>query len=66
MATVLSNWHNVLRAIGMASSKLPRPKEEVEGEEGEAKEPLPHTLVRIPTQHAGSIPQDAMGATSGE
>ena len=65
VATVLSNWHNVLRAISMASSKIPVPKED---EEGGRTEPLPHTLVRIPTQHAGSIPHDtgAVAGASGE
>ena len=49
VATVLSNWHNVLRAISMASSKLPQPKES--GGHDEVEEvPLPQTLVRIPTQ----------------
>nr|6CFZ_C Chain C, Dad2 [Thermochaetoides thermophila] len=45
IATVLANWHNVLRAISMASAKIPEPKEETE----ENTVPLPQTLVRIPT-----------------
>ncbi|KAJ9631882.1 DASH complex subunit dad2 [Taxawa tesnikishii (nom. ined.)] len=48
VAAVLSNWHNVLRAIHMASAKIPRPKDE----DGEAETPLPQTLVRIPIQQA--------------
>ncbi|KAF2142378.1 uncharacterized protein K452DRAFT_318033 [Aplosporella prunicola CBS 121167] len=59
VAAVLSNWHNVLRAINMASMKIPKPKEneEQEGAGAEAGEevPLPQTLVRIPTQHAESL-----------
>jgi len=62
VATVLSNWHNVLRAISMASSKIPKPKEE------ETKEPedipLPQTLVRIPTQQAALIPQGTSGSAA--
>ena len=66
VATVLANWQSVLRAIHLASckiesilyecvsktnpnstAKLPKPKEE--------PVPLPQTLVRIPTQHAGPL-----------
>jgi len=49
VAMVLGNWHNVLRAINMASAKLPHPKERVGHEEVE-EPPLPQTLVRIPAQ----------------
>lgn len=76
VAAVLSNWHNVLRAINMASSTyssrvteachltrlamMPKPKEE---EDAEAKQenqpPLPQTLVRIPTQHAPAVIEQA-------
>ena len=49
VATVLGNWHNVLRAINMASAKLPQPRERVGNEEVE-EPPLPQTLVRIPAQ----------------
>ncbi|CAI6338391.1 unnamed protein product [Periconia digitata] len=58
VAAVLSNWHNVLRAINMASSKLPQPKDDDNVDDRlEAEPPLPQTLVRIPTQHApGLIP----------
>ncbi|KAF2204772.1 hypothetical protein GQ43DRAFT_437651 [Delitschia confertaspora ATCC 74209] len=64
IAAVLSNWHNVLRAIHMASSKLPKPKEEDDAEKKpEAEAPLPQTLVRIPTQHAPAlIPQSTSGS----
>ncbi|KAG8628655.1 hypothetical protein KVT40_002520 [Elsinoe batatas] len=50
VAAVLSNWHNVLRAISLASTKLPAPKdnETIETTEEPA---LPQTLVRIPIQH---------------
>lgn len=84
VATVLGNWHNVLRAISMASSKssasaianyptnsltvkLPKPKdsEDPEAEDPQrkpdAENPLPQTLVRIPTEHAPMLEQ----ATSG-
>lgn len=76
VAAVLSNWHNVLRAIHMASSelpfylllsspfssrsdwpaKLPKPKEEEDADTGP---PLPQTLVRIPTQHAPAVIEQA-------
>ncbi|MCJ1243489.1 hypothetical protein MMC30_000686 [Trapelia coarctata] len=56
VAAVLSNWHNVLRAINMASMKIPKPKDQVAtAEDGDWTKktnevPLPQTLVRIPTQ----------------
>ncbi|KAG7285290.1 hypothetical protein NEMBOFW57_009912 [Staphylotrichum longicolle] len=63
IALVLSNWHNVLRAINMASAKLPIPKADAE----EAKEvPLPQTLVRIPTEHAPALQAHAEGAAEEE
>ncbi|KAI9819426.1 MAG: hypothetical protein M1832_003989 [Thelocarpon impressellum] len=56
VAAVLSNWHNVLRAIHLASMKLPKP-EEADGQnqpdeeaKGSSEVPLPQALVRIPTQ----------------
>ncbi|RDW62796.1 hypothetical protein BP5796_11098 [Coleophoma crateriformis] len=65
VALVLSNWHNVLRAISMASAKIPQPKDPEESEE-QAHEhnedaqnktaiKLPQTLVRIPTEHAPAV-----------
>ncbi|KAL2021178.1 hypothetical protein VTK56DRAFT_7484 [Thermocarpiscus australiensis] len=61
IALVLSNWHNVLRAINMASAKLPKPK--VEGNPEDRDEvPLPQTLVRIPTEHAPALQAHAEGA----
>ncbi|ORY03945.1 DASH complex subunit Dad2-domain-containing protein [Clohesyomyces aquaticus] len=64
VAAVLSNWHNVLRAINMASAKLPKPKEDEDAEKKpESDPPLPQTLVRIPTQHAPTlIPQSTSGS----
>ncbi|EGS23541.1 uncharacterized protein CTHT_0002350 [Thermochaetoides thermophila DSM 1495] len=62
IATVLANWHNVLRAISMASAKIPEPKEETE----ENTVPLPQTLVRIPTEHAPALQAHAEGATEEE
>ncbi|KAH7040765.1 DASH complex subunit Dad2-domain-containing protein [Microdochium trichocladiopsis] len=71
MATVMSNWHNVLRAINMASAKLPQPKMNDEEDEGEPKDeqeplPLPQTLVRIPTEHAPSLQAHADEALENE
>ncbi|KAI9671803.1 MAG: hypothetical protein M1831_003331 [Alyxoria varia] len=52
VAAVLSNWHNVLRAINMASMKIQKPKDDTSAtqEDAEAEVPLPQTLVRIPAQ----------------
>ncbi|KAF1849833.1 uncharacterized protein K460DRAFT_372250 [Cucurbitaria berberidis CBS 394.84] len=67
VAAVLSNWHNVLRAIHMASTKLPRPKDEESVEkEGEDSPPLPQTLVRIPTQHAPTVIEQANAGGSAD
>lgn len=56
VAAVLSNWHNVLRAINMASTHLAKPKDEDDSEKKtEDNSPLPQTLVRIPTQHAPAL-----------
>jgi len=55
IATVVANWHNVLRAINMASSKLPKPRSEDQSESEEACLALPQTLVRIPTEHAPAL-----------
>ncbi|KAK0674621.1 DASH complex subunit Dad2-domain-containing protein [Cercophora samala] len=57
IALVFANWHNVLRAINMASAKLPKPKPEAED-----TTPLPQTLVRIPTEHAPALQAHAEGA----
>ncbi|KAK8180367.1 DASH complex subunit Dad2-domain-containing protein [Phyllosticta capitalensis] len=66
VAAVLSNWHNVLRAISMASAKIPQPKEEEEEQDEKEDIPLPQTLVRIPTQQAGSLLQQASSSNTGE
>ncbi|KAI5250368.1 hypothetical protein E4T47_02292 [Aureobasidium subglaciale] len=50
IATVLSNWHTVLRAIHMASAHIAKPARETNSE-SEAQLPLPQTLVRIPMTH---------------
>ncbi|KAK4101423.1 hypothetical protein N658DRAFT_515945 [Parathielavia hyrcaniae] len=63
IALVLSNWHNVLRAINMASAKLPKPAVQPEDTE---EPPLPQTLVRIPTEHAPALQAHAEGAAEGE
>ncbi|KAI6709793.1 hypothetical protein JHW43_007684 [Diplocarpon mali] len=58
VAMVLGNWHNVLRAISMASSDNSQQKD--------LPEPaLPQTLVRIPTEHA-PILQEASSGGNGE
>ncbi|TKA27173.1 hypothetical protein B0A50_04510 [Salinomyces thailandicus] len=52
VAAVMGNWGNVLRAVYMASSKIPKPRDEGE-ESDQGKGPqLPQTLVRIPVQQA--------------
>ncbi|CAL3972590.1 unnamed protein product [Diplocarpon coronariae] len=64
VAMVLGNWHNVLRAISMASNT-----EDTKGDNSQQKdlpEPaLPQTLVRIPTEHA-PILQEASSGGNGE
>ncbi|KAK8086304.1 hypothetical protein PG994_001278 [Apiospora phragmitis] len=55
IATVLNNWHNVLRAINMASAKIPKPREDKETTSDGETTPLPQTLVRIPTEHAPTL-----------
>ncbi|KAM0328479.1 hypothetical protein ACHAQA_004886 [Verticillium albo-atrum] len=59
IATVIGNWHNVLRAINMASTKLPKPKDEPTDETTDSTPALPQTLVRIPTEHAPSLQAQA-------
>ncbi|KAJ4306865.1 DASH complex subunit dad2 [Collariella sp. IMI 366227] len=66
IALVLSNWHNVLRAINMASAKLAQPKTEKRQEQNEPAVPLPQTLVRIPTEHAPALQAHAEGAAEEE
>ncbi|KAI1418165.1 DASH complex subunit Dad2-domain-containing protein [Hypoxylon sp. FL1857] len=57
IATVVGNWHNVLRAINMASTKIPSPRnaDEATMNPQEDTMPLPQTLVRIPTEHAPAL-----------
>ncbi|CAK7244050.1 MAG: DASH complex subunit dad2 [Sporothrix thermara] len=55
IATVMANWHNVLRAINMASTKLPRAPTESE----DSSVALPQMLVRIPTEHAPTLQAQA-------
>ncbi|UNI24798.1 DASH complex subunit dad2 [Purpureocillium takamizusanense] len=59
IATVMGNWHNVLRAINMASSKLAKPSSDAERE---PTDDLPQTLVRIPTEHAPTLQAQAEAA----
>ncbi|KAK3372838.1 DASH complex subunit Dad2-domain-containing protein [Lasiosphaeria ovina] len=65
IALVLSNWHNVLRAINMASAKLPKPSTD-ESSPVDDPAPLPQTLVRIPTEHAPTLQAHAEGALEEE
>lgn len=65
IALVLANWHNVLRAINMASAKLPKPSaEEMASDDNPL--PLPQTLVRIPTEHAPIMQAHADGLAAEE
>ncbi|KAM3074543.1 DASH complex subunit dad2 [Clarireedia jacksonii] len=73
VATVLSNWHNVLQAISMASLKIPKPQESTSEQDEESQKkseselPLPQTLVRIPTEHAPMLqPQLSAGGETSE
>lgn len=66
IATVMSNWHNVLRAINMASAKLPKPRETDDGTPEAQSVPLPQTLVRIPTEHAPALQAQADSALENE
>ncbi|KAL9065447.1 MAG: hypothetical protein Q9161_008208 [Pseudevernia consocians] len=70
VAAVLSNWHNVLRAINMASMKVPKPgpaeEEEKPGDNPEI--PMPQTLVRIPIESQSEVlhSQNGTGKSSEE
>jgi DASH complex subunit DAD2 len=66
IALVLANWHNVLRAINMASSKLPKPSAAEAAESSGESIPLPQTLVRIPTEHAPNLQAHADGIAAAE
>ncbi|KAI2610951.1 DASH complex subunit Dad2-domain-containing protein [Hypoxylon fragiforme] len=72
IATVLGNWHNVLRVINMASAKIPTPSNPPTADESEpeAQEeetlPLPQTLVRIPTDHAPALQAQAEAVMENE
>ena len=65
VVTVLANWHNVMRAINMASSKsagslacqkrlsvaaVKIPKADTEVNDRSRSTPLPQSLVRIPVE----------------
>ncbi|KAI1388786.1 DASH complex subunit Dad2-domain-containing protein [Hypoxylon trugodes] len=69
IATVVGNWHNVLRAINMASAKIPTPRNTddttVKAEE-DTSVPLPQTLVRIPTEHAPALQAQTEAVLEGE
>ncbi|KAJ2968266.1 hypothetical protein NQ176_g9267 [Zarea fungicola] len=57
IATVIGNWHNVLGAINMASTKLATQASASTNRDEEPQHhvPLPQTLVRIPTEHAPTL-----------
>ncbi|EHK16024.1 uncharacterized protein TRIVIDRAFT_40089 [Trichoderma virens Gv29-8] len=60
IAAVVGNWHNVLRAINMASSKLAKTAAGPAPEEASTSTAqLPQTLVRIPTEHAPTLQAQA-------
>ncbi|WAO83103.1 DASH complex subunit DAD2 [Fusarium falciforme] len=62
IAAVVGNWHNVLRAINMASSKLAKTAANAPAESQDETGPLPQTLVRIPTEHAPALQAQAEAA----
>ncbi|KAI8724586.1 DASH complex subunit DAD2 [Fusarium sp. LHS14.1] len=63
IAAVVGNWHNVLRAINMASSKLAKTAANASADESQDQPgPLPQTLVRIPTEHAPALQAQAKAA----
>ncbi|OTB16099.1 hypothetical protein K445DRAFT_94725 [Daldinia sp. EC12] len=68
IAAVLGNWHNVLRAINMASAKVPSPRnaEETTSKAQDDTLPLPQTLVRIPTEHAPALQAQTEGIMENE
>ncbi|RCI16126.1 hypothetical protein L249_3260, partial [Ophiocordyceps polyrhachis-furcata BCC 54312] len=55
ISAVMDNWHSVLRAINMASTKVAQPATSQEQDQ----EHLPQTLVRIPTEHAPALQAQA-------
>ncbi|KAF5027770.1 hypothetical protein F66182_100 [Fusarium sp. NRRL 66182] len=62
IAAVVGNWHNVLRAINMASSKLAKTAADTPEAPIDSTGPLPQTLVRIPTEHAPALQAQAEAA----
>ncbi|KAF6825362.1 DASH complex subunit DAD2 [Colletotrichum plurivorum] len=65
IAMVIGNWHNVLRAINMASAKLSKPPGDEPTDPEDQNLALPQTLVRIPTEHAPTLQAQAENATDG-
>ncbi|OLN95388.1 DASH complex subunit DAD2 [Colletotrichum chlorophyti] len=63
IAMVIGNWHNVLRAINMASAKLAKPPGDEPTDSEDPSLPLPQTLVRIPTEHAPTLQAQADNVT---
>ncbi|KAK2753943.1 hypothetical protein FQN54_007302 [Arachnomyces sp. PD_36] len=54
VAHVLANWENVLRAISMASAKVPLPTDSMQDKTETPDVPLPATLVRIPAEETSN------------
>ncbi|EME83771.1 uncharacterized protein MYCFIDRAFT_44300 [Pseudocercospora fijiensis CIRAD86] len=52
VAHVMANWNTVLRAVHMASTKIPQAKDSAHELVEEGKQQLPQTLVRIPISQA--------------
>ncbi|KXT02644.1 hypothetical protein AC578_1169 [Pseudocercospora eumusae] len=57
VAHVMANWNTVLRAVHMASTKIPQPKDSAD-ELAEEKPQLPQALVRIPISQAEAVQKE--------
>ncbi|KAI7304178.1 hypothetical protein KC315_g15297 [Hortaea werneckii] len=66
VAAVMGNWNNVLRAVYMASAKLPKPAEndETAAAATAEEEQLPQTLVRIPVHQAEQAQREQEAAAA--
>lgn len=62
VAAVMGNWNTVLRAVYMASQKIPKPKDDEAAADGEYSTELPQTLVRIPIQQAEAAQKEKEAA----
>ncbi|KAK1075086.1 DASH complex subunit dad2 [Friedmanniomyces endolithicus] len=67
VAAVMGNWNQVLRAVFMASAKIPKPSKGGEEDDEVATMPLPQTLVRIPIKQSEALQKEAEATqTAGE